>query len=192
MADRSALRQRVAVTYAQALLEVGAAGGNADALLEELAAVVKLVEADARFAQFLTSPIISAQARRQSLQRIFQGRLSRPLLGLLLVLCDHQRLGLLGEVLAAGRRLRDESLGRKPVQVRSAVPLDPGLQETIRLRLAERLGLEPLADFQVDPDLLGGLVIQVDDKVVDGSVRTRLRRLRDQILVRSRHEIQSR
>jgi F-type H+-transporting ATPase subunit delta len=79
-----------------------------------------------------------------------------------------------------------------PVQVRAAVPLNAADENALRDRLAAVIAAQPVIHCEVDPALLGGLVIRVGDTVYDGSVRTQLRRLREQLLQRSTHEIQSR
>jgi F-type H+-transporting ATPase subunit delta len=90
------------------------------------------------------------------------------------------------------KAIREEELGIVPVHVRAAVPLDPADEKALRDRLAAVLAGQPVIHTVVDPELLGGLVISVGDTVYDGSVRTHLRRLREQLLQRSTHEIQSR
>ena len=77
------------------------------------------------------------------------------------------------------------------VRVRSAVPLADDQRERLTGELRETFGKEPVLHASVEPDLLGGLVVQVDDWVYDGSIRTRLDILRKQLVERSSHAIQS-
>ncbi|MGH7423359.1 MAG: F0F1 ATP synthase subunit delta, partial [Candidatus Methylomirabilales bacterium] len=80
------------------------------------------------------------------------------------------------------RDLMNKRLGRIQAAVTTAVPLAPDLQEGLRRQLARLLGgtvfLEPL----VDPAILGGIVVQVDSTVYDGSLRTQLKQLRERLL----------
>ena len=76
--------------------------------------------------------------------------------------------------------------------VRSAVPLDDGQRSALEARLAGLIGGKPQLKLVVDPALIAGLVVQVGDDVYDASVRTRLTRLRDRLIERKSHEIQSR
>ena len=85
------------------------------------------------------------------------------------------------KVLDAGAefaRLADEQAGVRRAQVRTARPLSDAQLERLRRALAARLGHEVQIEVEVDPELLGGLVAQVGDLLLDGSVRTQLRQLR--------------
>ena len=94
------------------------------------------------------------------------------------VLIDHRRLVDLEAIRAEFARLADEQAGVRRAQVRTARPLTDGQLERLRRALAARLGHEVQIEVEVDPDLLGGLVAQVGDLLLDGSVRTQLRQLR--------------
>lgn len=183
--------RRVVRPYAEALLNVGRRDGTTDQLLEELDGVCRLAEEHPSLAAFMESMSISRDQKQASLKRIFEGRLSDALLGLLMTLCEHERLFLLESLLDQARRLHEQEQGKRRVRVTSAVPLSEPQRQRVAERAGEALAAEPLIDYDVDPGILGGLVIRIGDTLADGSVRTRLRRLRNQIMVRSRHEIQS-
>ena len=74
----------------------------------------------------------------------------------------------------------------------SAVPLDDDVQARIRQEIHDDFNLEPVLILHVDPSLLGGLKVRIGDTVYDSTVRTRLNNLRNQLIERSSHEIQSR
>ena len=78
------------------------------------------------------------------------------------------------------------------VLVSTAEPLDAAAEKRIIEDLRSRLNLQPLLDKQIHPELIGGIVLRVGDTVYDGSVATQLERLREQMINRSVHEIQSR
>ncbi len=121
----------------------------------------------------------------------FEGRASDLLVNFLQVLNDHERLDLLPAIAAAYRELRDQRAGRIRVQVQSAVPLPEDQREQLRRKLAEVFRKDPQIETQVDPDLLGGMVVRVDDWLYDQSVRAQLEDIRKQITARSSYEIQS-
>jgi F-type H+-transporting ATPase subunit delta len=77
------------------------------------------------------------------------------------------------------------------VQVRSAVPLADDQADRLRQQLRESLRLDPVLRTEVDPKLLGGIVVKVGDWLYDASVRARLDSIRKQLIERSSHEIQS-
>ena len=87
--------------------------------------------------------------------------------------------------------LLDERAKRLRVSVRSAVPLTEEQSEKLRQTIGQSTGLEVMLAAKVDASLLGGMIVQVGDKVFDSSVRTRIEAIRNQLLARSSYEIQA-
>ncbi len=184
--------RHVARVYAEALLNAAAKAGRDAEMLQELEALVSEVFArDPGLEVFLASPAVNRHHKADVLQKAFGGRADELLLNFLLVLNEHDRLGALRAVAAVYRDLYDERSGRMKVHITSAVPLTDEQQDRLRPQLREQFHREPVLHTRVDPNLLGGLVVQVGDWVWDASVRTRLDEIRDQIIERSTHAIQS-
>jgi F-type H+-transporting ATPase subunit delta len=185
--------QRVARTYAQALLDAAEKRGRAGETLEELDSLIHDVfPAAPQFEAFLSSRAIGRRRKPPVIRSAFQGRASEIFLNFLLVLNEHERLDLLRPILAAYRRLYEERTGHVRVRVKSAAPLPDDQRQRLEQELRAAFRREPILEARVDPDLLGGLVVQVGDWVYDGSVRSRLADIRNQLLERSSYEIQSR
>src|SRR5690242_36224 len=185
--------QRVARIYAQALLAAAEKRGQAQEVLDELESLVHDVFAAApQFEGFLASRAISRKRKPPVIRSALQGRASDVFLNFLLVLNDHERLDLLRPILSAYRGLYEERTHRIRVRVKSAAPLPDDQRQRLEQELRTAFQREPILETRVDPDLLGGLVVQVGDWVYDGSVRSRLANLRNQLIERSSYEIQSR
>ncbi len=177
--------------YAEALLN--ASGDEAGAVLEDLEAIRdQVLIVQPRFAAILGSPSLSAPEKDRILTETFEGRALPTVVRFLRVLNRHGRLGMLGSVIRQARATLDRRQNRKPVTIRSAVPLDEGQEAAVKDRLASMINATPVITLEVDPSLIGGLVVQVGDDVYDASVRTRLERLRGRLIERKTHEIQSR
>ncbi len=184
--------QRVAQVYAEALLNAAAKHGQDGAVLEEVDSLVRDVfPAERHLEPFLASGAIGRDRKAQVIRRVFGGRASELFVNFLLVLNAHDRLDLVRPVLAAAREIANQRAGRVPVRVRTAVPLPPEQQDRLRQELRQAFHLEPLLHTEVEPGLLGGMVVRVGDWLYDASVRTRLESLRNQLIERSSHEIQS-
>jgi F-type H+-transporting ATPase subunit delta len=184
--------QRVARVYAEALLNAAEKRGEVDAVFEQLEALVREVfRADPQFAEFLASGAVGRDKKAAVLRSVFENRAGELFLNFLMVLNHHDRLDLLGLIFDAYRDLRDQRARRIRVRVRSAVPLPDDQRDRLRQELHDTFHLEPLLENEVDPDLLGGMVVRVGDWVYDASVRTQLDTIRNQIIARSSHEIQS-
>jgi F-type H+-transporting ATPase subunit delta len=184
--------QRIAQVYAEALLNAAGKKGQVDAVLDELDSVVRDVfGANPQFEAFLASGAIGRGQKAKALQAIFQGRASDLFLDFLMVLNHHERLDLLRAILAAARELYDQRMRRLRVLVRSATPLPDDQRDRLLHELRQTFHQEPVLQAQVDPDLLGGLMVRVGDWVYDTSVRTQLDTIRNQLIARSSYEIQS-
>jgi F-type H+-transporting ATPase subunit delta len=103
--------------------------------------------------------------------------LSNLLTRFLAVLSDHQRLSELPAIAEYFQRLLDQTLGRVRIAIRSARVLDPAQEQQIAAAFARLTGKQVMPAAVVDPELLGGVLVEVEGKVYDGSVRTQLERL---------------
>lgn len=177
--------QIIARNYAETLLSLAERHGGAEGLeafgqaADTLAA---LVQGDPRMRQFLETPRVSPDQKKQALQQALAGRAPEMFIRFVLVLTDKRRQALLPEIAAAYRELVDERMGRVRVHVTISHAPDAALQAEIGNTLADRLGKTVIPTFTVDPDLLGGMVVRVGDQILDGSVRTRAAQLRRRLL----------
>ena len=177
--------------YAEALLNAG--GEQVNAVIEELEEIRSdVLQAQPRFAAILGSPSVSVDEKDRILIDTFDGKALPTVVNFLRVLNRHGRLGMLLSVIRQARATLDRRQKRKPVTVRSAVPLDEGQKADVLAKLASMIHATPVLTLEVDPSLIGGLVVQVGDDVYDASVRTRLERIRGRLIERKTHEIQSR
>jgi len=184
--------QQLAKIYASALLTNALQRNEVDNVLEELTSLIDDVfQADPIVEEMFAAPIVPTEVKEAAIQRLCEGRASELISNFLQVLNQHGRLELVRLIAKEMRKLIDERARRIRVLVRTALPLPEDQQQRLAQYIHEALNLEPVLDLQVDPELLGGLVVRVLDWQFDGSVRTRLFDLRNQIIERSSHEIQS-
>jgi F-type H+-transporting ATPase subunit delta len=184
--------RRVARVYAEALLNVAEQRGEAEAIGQELQALVTDVFAKApQIERALISPVVKRSAKVPVLAHAFKGKASDLLFNFLMVLNSKDRLILVRHVAAAYRNLLDERAKRVRVTVRSAVALTDEQAERLQQTIAQATGLNPVLMTRVEEDLLGGMIVQIGDNVFDSSVRTRIEAIRNQLLARSSYEIQT-
>ncbi len=169
--------------YAEALLNIVARDGQADAALDELDEIVAdVLDAHPQFEQLVTSPTLAESERDRMLMSLFDGRALPTVVKFLRVLNRHGRMNLLRQVVHMARNLWNERQNRRAVTVTSAVALDETQVAALRERLQALTGSTPVLSQTVDPELLGGMVVQVGDIVYDSSIRTRLSHLRRQLV----------
>ncbi len=184
--------QRVAAIYAKALLGAAESKGLTDVAVGELESVAAVLGEYPKFEAVLASALVSHEEKVQILDRTFGSKVSPLVLDFLKVLSQHGRLEIIRAVSVEVQQLHNELRGRVPVQVRTATPLDTSQTQVLEASLRRILGGEPQMQREVDPSLIGGVVLRVGDTVYDGSVARQLQQVREQMINRSVHEIQSR
>jgi F-type H+-transporting ATPase subunit delta len=170
--------QAVARVYAEALLDLGLAQDNLPRIVDDLDAVRKLFDEDALFRGFFGSPRLDRAVKKQALSKAFAGKLDRPVLGLLHVLVNKQREMILDNIVDEFHRFRDLREGVVHAHTVSARPLGDEEREEIKRKLTAATGKQVRLHERVDETLLGGLVLRLGDKVIDGTLRRRLDGLR--------------
>ncbi len=170
-------QQQVGALYATALL--GSAGDSVDAIVAELEAVVsECLTTHPQLEQALASPRISLEQKEAMLDRIFNGRIDRHLLNFLKILCRRGRIDSLRAIQVTATILREEQLGKQRVNVASAQALNDEQRAQIQQRLRDAYGMDAILLEVVDESLLGGIVLRIGDKVLDGSVLGKLESIR--------------
>lgn len=185
--------EHVATVYAGAILAAAQNTGQAEALLEELDALVAdVLDRFPVLERILGSALVSHEETSEVLDRVFGGVVSPLLLHSLKVVSRHGRLDCLRAIHRRLHELLDESQGRIPVLLSTARPVDDALAARVTKNLQKLLGGQPVLKRTVDPGLIGGAVVRVGDTIYDGSIATQLEHARQQMIDRSVHEIQSR
>lgn len=174
----------IARNYADTLLELARRNGGQDTVEAFGAAMERLAEVvtDPRVREFLASPRVSAEARKESLRGALEGRVPDLFLRFVMLVVDKRRQRLLGDIAAEYRALVDEQLGRVRVEVTVSHEPDQALRDEIGRALAARLGRTVIPTFTVDPSLLGGMVVRYGEEILDGSVRTAAENLRRRLM----------
>lgn len=172
----------VAVNYAGTLLELAARDGQEERY-GELLATVAAVHADVDgFRSFLDTPRIPTEEKKSLLRKVFTDRVPPLFLNFLLVLVDKRRQRWLPAIEAAYRDLLDAKVGRIHAAVRLAFEPDEKLRGQLVAALSKALGAEVIPHFVEDERILGGVIIRVGDRVMDGSLRRRLEDLRSTLV----------
>jgi F-type H+-transporting ATPase subunit delta len=173
----------VAKRYAKALVEVAAASNELDGVRRDLRALAELLRDHRDLRQFVSNPSVSRRDAGEVIRDVAAAMNVRPLTATFLqILLEGGRLAGLETVLRAYELLVDERLGRVKAVVTCAAPMDADAQERLRRRLGEVTGKDVYLELRQDPKLLGGVVTQIGSRVFDGSLKTQLVRLRDEMV----------
>lgn len=172
----------LATAYAKSLLELALEQNQAEPIGKELADLEKVLESDPAFETFLASPAIGEVERGQVIEKVFRGRVSPLLANFMGVVNRKGRLGLLKQIAASYQTLLEERLGLIEVDVISAQRLTPDQLEEVRRKVSAALKREAIVHQYVDESIIGGLLIRVEDQLLDASVKAQLRAIRRQLL----------
>jgi F-type H+-transporting ATPase subunit delta len=173
----------VARRYAKALVEVAAASDELEAVRQDLRALADLLREHRDLRQFVSNPSVSRRDAGEVMRDVAAAMKARALtVTFLQVLLEGGRLAGLEAILRAYELLVDERFGRVKAVVTSAAPLEADAQERLRRRLGEVTGKDVYLEMRQDPALLGGVVTQIGSRVFDGSLKTQLARLRDEMV----------
>jgi len=185
----------VSQVYARSLYELAEdAGGHSkiQEINEELEQICELARGDKGLAEFLRSPIIDKGSRADSLRKILSDRVTDLTLRFLLVLNNKGRLGHLESIAGGFDSLMQEAFGRVEVDVFTPGPLGTEQRDRIKDRIQAALGRDPVIYEYTDPSMLGGIRLRIGDQLIDASVSTQLRRIRDQIMRGGRNALRTR
>ena len=172
--------EELAQVYAHALFEVASENGVIDEVREQLGQFADELDENRDLQIFLFSPYFSSQEKKEGIGKIVEGADER-FLNFLELLAERHRMPALFRIRRAYDALWREENKLLPVTVTSAIELDEGLVEGLGKRIEEQTGKEVELTSRVDADVLGGLVLQVGNMVLDASIRNRLEQLRKQV-----------
>lgn len=165
--------------YAKALFQLAQEAGTVDAVRSELTGFAEMLADSQALRDVLLRPLYPAVERRAVLNGLSDQVSASPLLrNFYSFLIDQRRLIAMSAIREEYEHLADELAGLTRATVRSAAPLRPEQLDKLQAALSRRVGHDVQLAVEVDPDLIGGLVAQVGDLVLDGSLRTQLTQLR--------------
>jgi F-type H+-transporting ATPase subunit delta len=172
----------VAGRYAKALFALAKEGGAVQPIADDLGRTAA-VASDPTIEPALRSPLLAA-ARRRDLAEMLVRELKLPdlLARFVRLLADQQRLAALPAIAERFQNLLDRDLGRVRITIRSARALDAKQEQGIVATFATLTGKQVIPTVAINPDLLGGVVVEAEGKVYDGSVRTHLDRLAKELI----------
>ena len=176
-----AQRDTAARRYAEAAFEVAQRDGAVETWRAELDAAAAIA-ADDQVGRMLANPAIALETRTDMAGSIFGKVVSKPVLNLIGLMLRRGRIEQLPRVAAEFARRDDARNGLTHATATSAVPLDDEEVRAIATRLEQLTGNRVALETNVDPSILGGVVVRIGDRLIDGSVRGRLERLRSKLI----------
>ncbi|UCF78506.1 MAG: ATP synthase F1 subunit delta [Candidatus Eiseniibacteriota bacterium] len=168
--------------YAEALFQLAEKAEGPRAILGDLESLVGLLRRMPTLLSFLESPDVGHEEKLKLLQNSLREKVKQSTWLFLTLLLRRKRIELLPEILAEFVAIDEEKRGVQRARVVSAVSLEKGEEKLLTSALRRITGKEILVETRVDPAIMGGVVVYLNGKVIDGSARNRLEELRNQLL----------
>jgi F-type H+-transporting ATPase subunit delta len=166
------------LAYAEALFGVALAEGTLGDVEDELFRFSQTLEGSDELREALTDPAIPVARRQQIVEDLLGGKASSTTVGMISLVVGTGRARDLPAIISQLVEMSAAEANKAVAEVRTAVPLNQDQRERLATALGEATGRQVEIKAIVDPAVMGGVVAQVGDTVIDGSVRTRLDRLR--------------
>ena len=165
--------------YAEALFELALQDGSTDTVSAALDDVREVMAADPAFMDLLKSPAVPREVRVSTLEQCFRGRVPEIVLAILRMLCVKGHMGELDRMITEYGLLNQEHQGIAMAHVTSAVALKEAEKERLRQGLEASFGKKVALQCSLDRTLLGGIRVEIEGKVIDGSIRNKLQQIKE-------------
>jgi F-type H+-transporting ATPase subunit delta len=172
--------EEIAQVYGRSLFEVARERGRLDEVREQLAQFSEALSENRELQVFFFSPYFSTEEKAEGLGRVVEGA-DELVLNTLRLLIENHRMPAVHRIRRAYDRLWEEENKLLPVQITSAVALDEAVVRRVGDEIGRQTGRRVELTTHVDDGVLGGIVLQVGNQILDASIRSRLERLRKQV-----------
>jgi len=172
--------EEIAVVYARSLFEVAQEQDKLDVVRDQLGAFTDALSENRDLQVFFFSPYFATKEKQDGLERVVSDA-DPVVLNFLKLLIEKHRMPVLFRIRSNYDGLWEEENKLLPVHITSAVKLDNAIVEQLGDRISEQTDRKVEVSADVDPNILGGIVVRVGNSVLDASVRNRLEQLRRQV-----------
>jgi F-type H+-transporting ATPase subunit delta len=176
----------IAMIYAEALFDATGELGQEEDVRDQLCGLAEMVRSDSEFGCFLSNPAIWHKEKIANLGRIFKGRICDLLMNFLDVLNGRDRLSLLVKINDEYIKLEDRQAGRVKATLVSAIELTGKEQARLAEQIGRSMHKTVALGFEVDRAIIGGMILKVENRILDGSVKGTLKRLAGRIRQQTR------
>lgn len=172
---------QVKLEYAQALFMLAMENDSVKSFENALDDVAKAFSQEPKYLQLLSSPGIVLSERLSAIEKAFGGTCPREIVSFLKLLCERRHIEELGDCICEFKRLVNELGKVSNAKVISAVELTDKEKEALKQKLEKMSGHTVMLDLTVDKSILGGIIVEIDGKVMDNSLKKHLKDVKDVI-----------
>lgn len=182
MANIDVKQIKIARRYAEALIETSSASNKLQSVFENLKLIESVLNENAELKSFLENPVISHSDKKDVIVVIFNENVDDSVQNLLFLLIDNNRFNLFEGVVVAFSDKLNEINNILKVKIISAVEVSEELKNTLVQKLENKISKKVVPEYEINPEIIAGLIIEVNDKTIDTSLKTKLNNLRKQLI----------
>ncbi len=182
MANIDVKQIKVAKRYAEALFENSNVSNKLQLVFDNLKLIESVLNENSELKSFLENPVISHSDKKDVISEIFNEHVDESVKNLLFLLIDNNRFDLFFGVLIAYSNKLDETNNILKVKVISAVEVSEELKNALVQKLENKVSKKVVPEYEIKPEIIAGLIIEVSDKTIDTSLKTKLNNLKKQLI----------
>ena len=168
--------------YADGLFSVAQSKNQVDAAFEDLKTVLSAIMTNDDMANFLIHPVVSIEDKKDALTSIFKDKVSESVFNLLFLLVENNRFNLFQPILVCYEKNMDDLKNIDRASVTSAVELDDDVKKRLQAKLEAKFNKKMILNYDIDADILAGLIIKIGDKVIDSSLASKFENMKKQLI----------
>lgn len=175
------MAELVSKRYASALFDIAFEEGSYEKVKEELDFVLACLEEEPQLYQLLKSPLITVLEKKDVVSAIFKDKLSQEVYNFLRIIIDKGRESYIEGIVKEYRTLVDTAKNKVEAVAITAIPMDKEDLLKLQVNLSMTSGKNIQLQNHVDPEIIGGVLVKIGDKVIDGTIRNRLARMEEEL-----------
>lgn len=164
----------LAKRYSDAIVSVALERNETDDVFADMANVSDSLNLVPKMREFLAHPVIPFAEKKDMIDSVFKGRLKECTMNLLYVLLEKNRINLLDTIRYCYENSANEAKNILKVGVVSAIEVDEDLKQRLKERLESKLNKTVQFEFEINPEIIAGLVLKIQDKTIDGSMSSKI------------------
>lgn len=172
----------IADRYAEAMLTLADENSVLEPVKTDLQLVAQTIKENQDFRKFIEHPIIPVKDKKEIFEKVFKDKINHYVINLVKLLFDRNRVYILQAIATSFKKLFNKKFNIVQADIITAITIDDGTQETIKNKLAQLLSKQIEVQSVVDPAIIGGMVIRIEDSIIDGSIKGQLDNLKQQLI----------
>jgi len=173
----------LAKRYSDAIISVAQDRNEVDDVFADIKNVSECLSLVEKMKMFLVHPVIPVSEKKDMISSIFKGKIKESSLNLLLILLEKNRFNILDTIKYCYENAMDDAKNVIKVSVVSAVEIDEDLKEKLQKKLEKKLSKSVKFEFEINPAIIAGLILKIQDKTIDGSLASRLEGFKKTLII---------